>query len=51
MKIEIPEELFNVREYDSTEELIEDMTSRNKEIRLRLTEGEEITLSLASIYN
>jgi len=42
MKIEIPEELFNVREYEVTVELIEDMTEEIKKLRLRLKEGEEI---------
>lgn len=42
MKIYIPEELFNVREYEATVELMEDMTSEIKKIRLRLNEGEEI---------
>ena len=42
MKIYIPEELFNVREYEATVELIEDMTSVIKKVRLRLSEGAEI---------
>ena len=42
MKIEIPEELFNVREYEATVELLEDMTPEIKKLRLRLKEGEEI---------
>jgi len=42
MKIEIPEELFNVKEYVATVELIEDMTDEIKKLRLRLNEGEEI---------
>lgn len=42
MKIEIPEELFNVREYQMTVESIEDMTPEIKKLRLRFKEGEEI---------
>ena len=42
MKIEIPEELFNVREYEATVESIEDMTPTIKKLRLRFKEGEEI---------
>jgi Na+-transporting NADH:ubiquinone oxidoreductase subunit F len=42
MKIEIPEEWFNVREYETVVELIEDMTPEIKKLRLRLKEGEEI---------
>lgn len=42
MKIYIPEELFNVREYEATVEILEDMTPEIKKVRLRLNEGEEI---------
>lgn len=42
MKIRIPEELFNVREYEVKVESIEDMTSEIKKLRLRFKEGEEI---------
>lgn len=42
IKIQIPDELFNVREYESTVELIEDMTPEIKKLRLRLKEGEEL---------
>ncbi|WP_352418594.1 2Fe-2S iron-sulfur cluster binding domain-containing protein [Proteiniborus sp.] len=42
LKIQIPEELFNVKEYEATVESIEDMTSVIKKLRLRLKEGEEI---------
>lgn len=42
MRIEIPEELFNVREYQVTVESIEDMTPVIKKLRLRFKEGEEI---------
>lgn len=42
MKIEIPEELFNVREYETTVEVIEDLTPTIKKLRLRFKEGEEI---------
>lgn len=42
IKIEIPEELFNVREYETTVEFIEDLTPTIKRLRLRLKEGEEI---------
>ncbi len=42
IKIEIPEELFNVKEYEATVESIEDMTFVIKKLRLRLKEGEEI---------
>lgn len=43
MRIEIPEELFNVREYQVTVESIEDMTPVIKKLRLRFKEGEEIS--------
>ncbi|NLY67856.1 MAG: 2Fe-2S iron-sulfur cluster binding domain-containing protein [Tissierellia bacterium] len=42
MKIYIPEELFNVREYEATVELIEDMTPVIKKVRIRLKEEDEI---------
>ncbi|NLJ77918.1 MAG: 2Fe-2S iron-sulfur cluster binding domain-containing protein [Tissierellia bacterium] len=42
MRIEIPEELFNVREYQVTIETIEDLTPRIKRLRLRFKDGEEI---------
>ncbi len=42
LKIEIPEELFNVREYESIVESIEDMTPTIKKLRLRFKEGEEM---------
>ncbi|SHE27157.1 Na+-transporting NADH:ubiquinone oxidoreductase subunit F [Tissierella praeacuta DSM 18095] len=42
IKIQIPEELFNVKEYIATVEEIEDMTSVIKRLRIRLPEGEEI---------
>lgn len=43
IKIEIPEELFNVKEYEAVVESIEDMTSVIKKLRLRLKDGEEIS--------
>lgn len=43
IKIEIPEELFNVKEYFAIVEEMEDMTEAIKRIRLRLPEGEEIS--------
>lgn len=43
IKIEIPEELFNVKEYYTTVELMEDVTDTIKRVRLKLPEGEEIT--------
>jgi len=42
LKIEIPEELFSVREYEATVESIEDMTETIKKLRLRFKKGEEI---------
>lgn len=42
IKIEIPEELFNVKEYFATVEEIEDLTDEIKRLRFRLAEGEEI---------
>lgn len=42
LKIEIPEELFNVKEYEATVESIEDMTPIIKKLRLRLKNSEEI---------
>lgn len=43
IKIEIPEELFNVQEYVATVEVIEDMTDTIKRLVLKLDEGEEIS--------
>ncbi|MCF6463624.1 NADH:ubiquinone reductase (Na(+)-transporting) subunit F [Clostridium sp. Cult1] len=43
IRIEIPEELFNVKEYQVTVESIEDMTPVIKKLRLRFKEGEEIS--------
>lgn len=43
IQIEIPEELFNVREYDVVAEKIIDVTETIKRIRWRLPEGEHIT--------
>lgn len=42
IKIEIPEELFNVKEYEVVLEEMEDMTDTIKRLRFRLPEGEEI---------
>ncbi len=42
ISIEIPEELFNVRQYEVTVESIEDLTPTIKKLRLRFKEGEEI---------
>lgn len=42
IKIEIPEELFNVKEFDATVEEIVDLTSVIKLIRIKLPEGEEV---------
>ena len=43
INIEIPEELFNVKEYFAVVEEIEDMTNVIKRLRVRLPEGEEIS--------
>lgn len=42
IRIEIPEELFNVKEYVATVEEMEDLTDVIKRVRFRLAEGEEI---------
>lgn len=42
IEIEIPEDLFNVKEYDVVVESITDMTDVIKLVRFRLPEGEEI---------
>lgn len=42
MKIQIPEELFNVKEYKLIVESIEDMTPEIKKLRLAFKEGDEI---------
>ena len=42
IEIEIPEELFNVKEYDTKVVNIEDVTDRIKKITFELPEGEEI---------
>lgn len=42
IKIEIPEELFNVQEYFATVEEMEDVTDVIKRVKFRLAEGEEL---------
>lgn len=42
IKIEIPEELFNVREYEAVVESVVDLTDVIKLLRFKLPEGEEI---------
>ncbi len=42
MKIEIPEELFNVKEYEAKVEILEDMTDEIKHLRLSFKPGESI---------
>lgn len=42
ISIEIPEELFNVKEFITTVEEMEDMTDVIKRIKLKLPEGEEV---------
>ncbi len=42
MKLVIPEELFNIKEYITTVESLEDLTHDIKEVRLKLPPGEEI---------
>ena len=42
IKIQIPEELFNVKEFTVVLEEMEDMTDEIKRLRFRLPEGEEI---------
>jgi len=43
LQIEIPEELFNVRQYQATVEKITDVTHDIKEVYLALPEGEEVS--------
>ncbi|NLY45028.1 MAG: 2Fe-2S iron-sulfur cluster binding domain-containing protein [Tissierella sp.] len=43
IKIEIPEELFNVKEYEATVESIIDLTTVIKLLRIRLPEGQEMS--------
>ncbi|MDR7857248.1 2Fe-2S iron-sulfur cluster binding domain-containing protein [Tissierella sp.] len=43
ISIEIPEELFNVKEYIATVEEMENMTDVIKRLKLKLPEGEEIS--------
>ena len=42
MKLLIPEDLFNIKEYVTTVESIKDLTHDIKEVRMRLPEGEEV---------
>ncbi|MDO5725707.1 MAG: 2Fe-2S iron-sulfur cluster binding domain-containing protein [Tissierellia bacterium] len=42
IRIEIPEELFNVKEYDTTVEAVEQLTPKIKRLRFKLPEGETI---------
>lgn len=58
ISIEIPEELFNVKEYIAIVEEIEDMTNVIKRLKLKLPEGEEISFKpgqfiqlMAPLYN
>jgi len=43
IKIEIPEDLFNVKEFEATVESIEVLTNTIKRLRFKLPEGEEIS--------
>lgn len=43
IRIQIPEELFNVKEFDVVVEEIEDLTNVIKRLRFRLPEGEEMS--------
>lgn len=43
IKIEIPEELFNVKQYDYNVTIIEDLTDKIKRVRLELPEGIELS--------
>ncbi len=43
IKIEIPEELFNVKEYDTTVASVTQMTPTIKKLRFKLPEGEHIS--------
>ncbi|MGO1468705.1 MAG: 2Fe-2S iron-sulfur cluster-binding protein, partial [Tissierella sp.] len=42
IKIQIPEELFNVRQFEAKVESITDLTSVIKQIRIKIPEGEEV---------
>lgn len=42
IRIEVPEELFNVKEYHARVDFIKDLTPTIKQLRLRLNENEEI---------
>lgn len=44
MELEIPEELFNIREFEGTVESLNDLNHDIKELRIALPEGEEIDL-------
>lgn len=43
IKIEIPEELFNVKEYEAIVESVTDLTSTIKLLRFKLPEGEQVS--------
>jgi Na+-transporting NADH:ubiquinone oxidoreductase subunit F len=45
MELEIPEELFNIREYDATVESLTDLNHDIKRLRIALPEGEEISMT------
>jgi len=45
VKIEIPEELFNVKQYDGTVERIRDLTHDIKEVLITLTDPKEIEIA------
>ncbi|MFO7820910.1 MAG: 2Fe-2S iron-sulfur cluster binding domain-containing protein [Lentisphaeria bacterium] len=45
MEIEIPEELFNIREYEAVAEKITDLTHDIKLLRIKLSEPEEISFT------
>lgn len=42
MKIQIPEELFNVRQFEANLESITDLTNVIKQVRIKIPEGEEV---------
>lgn len=43
MEITIPEELFNVKQYQAVVEIAKDLTPKIKHLRLRITDGQQIS--------
>ena len=50
MKLVIPEELFNIKEYVTKVEILKDLTYDIKEVRLALAPGEEVSFQSRTVH-